>query len=43
MGMRDKLNRMEDVGFFVTMAFVSIVIGFGILGVISRVIIILSK
>jgi hypothetical protein len=38
MGMRDRLNRMEDVGFFVTMAFVSIVIGFGVIGVIGRVI-----
>ena len=38
MGMRDRLNRMEDVGFFITITFASIVIGFGILGVIGRVI-----
>ena len=40
---RDRLNKMDDVGFYITMAFVSIVIGFGVIGVIGKIIMTLNK
>jgi len=40
---RDRLNKMDDVGFYITMAFVSIVIGFGVIGVIGKIIMALNK
>jgi hypothetical protein len=40
---RNRLNKMDDVGFYITMAFVSIVIGFSILGMVSKIIMALNK
>ena len=40
---RDRLNRMDDVGFYITMAFVSIVIGFSMIRVVGKIIMALNK
>ena len=40
---RDRLNKMDDVGFFVTMMFASIVIGAGVIGIVGKIIMALNK
>ena len=40
---RDKLNRIEGIGFYIAIAFASIVIGFGIIGVVGKIIMTLNK
>jgi len=34
---RDRLNRLEDLGFYIAMMFTSIIIGFFILGAIGKI------
>ena len=34
---RDRLNKFEDIGFFIVMAFASLVIGFGIIALIAGI------
>ena len=33
---RDRLGKFEDVGFFIVMAFASLMIGFGIIALLTR-------
>ena len=40
---RDRLNKMETIGFVVTIWFVSIVIGFGVIGIVGKIIMTLNK
>jgi hypothetical protein len=35
---RDRLNRLEDLGFYIAMIFSSVIIGFLILGVIEKIV-----
>jgi hypothetical protein len=38
---RDRLNKMEDIGFFVAIAFASIVVGTGIMALVGKLFMIL--
>jgi hypothetical protein len=40
---RDRLNKISDVGFYITMCFASIAIGFGMLGLISKIILLWAE
>jgi hypothetical protein len=34
---RDRLNKFEDIGFYIVMVFASLVIGFGIIALIAGI------
>jgi len=40
---RNRLNDAEGIGFFIAIAFASIVIGFGVIGIVGKLFMILSK
>jgi hypothetical protein len=40
---RNRLNKLEDIGFFVVMAFVSLVFGLGIAALVGKILMLLGN
>ena len=40
---RDRLNKLEGLGYYIAISFASIVIGFGVIGLVARVVMSMGK